>query len=212
MMAAVARARRTPRLDPEVRRRQILDATMRVAEGQGFGKLTIDAVAREAGITRPVVYDLFGDMDGLLAATLADAEGRALAGIAGALPVLAGGGSPDAVLSGAMRQFLEAVRADPATWRLILLAPQSAPPALRARVDTNRAALADRIAEVADWWATSVGAGDGVDRRMLARIVIAVCEDMARLVLEHPRKYTPTRVARAVEQVVRLTGAAGATA
>ena len=110
-----------------------------MAEVKGFGALSIDAVAREAGITRPVVYDLFGDLRGLLAATLADAERRALATVQDVLPEPRGERSPEVVLADAFRRFLEAVRSDPMTWRLILLAPQGAPPrSARACAGTGR--------------------------------------------------------------------------
>lgn len=171
---------------------------------RGFGALSIDAVAREAGITRPVVYDLFGDLRGLLAATLADAERRALATVQDVLPQPRGEGSPEIVLADAFRRFLEAVRSDPMTWRLILLAPQGAPPQIRESVRQNRTAVAERVTELVDWGLGLIDASPEIDRAVLARLLIAAGEDMARLVLEHPRRYTPSRIARAVRDIALL--------
>ena len=67
------RPARTPRLPPEERRRQLLDAALEVLAEEGFDALTVEAVARRAGLTRPVIYDQFGDLDGLLLA-LVDRE------------------------------------------------------------------------------------------------------------------------------------------
>jgi AcrR family transcriptional regulator len=195
---------RTPRLAPEARRRQIIDATLKVAESEGFAALTIDAVASEAGITRPVIYDLFGDLRGLLAATLADAESRALTTLAAALPDPIEGARPDLLLAEAFRVFLHAVRRDPLTWRLILLPPQGAPPQIRARVDQNRAELAGRVSRLVAWGLGRIAAPEAIDPDVLARLLIAAGEDLARLVLEHPRRYTPSRIARAIEQLASL--------
>ena len=106
-----ARVTRTPRLAPEIRRRQIIDATLRVAEKSGFSELTVDAIAAAAGITRPVVYDLFGDLKGLLAATLEDAMQRAMAAVDSAIPAEIPSAPPEDVLTAALLTFLEAVRA-----------------------------------------------------------------------------------------------------
>jgi AcrR family transcriptional regulator len=45
----------TPRLTAEARREQILDATKAIAAVRGFHAVSIEAVARQAGITRPIV-------------------------------------------------------------------------------------------------------------------------------------------------------------
>ncbi len=62
--------RRAPRTPSAERRRQLLDtAEQLVAEG-GTDALRMDAVARAAGVTRPVVYEHFADRDALLVALL----------------------------------------------------------------------------------------------------------------------------------------------
>src|SRR5437763_9979153 len=67
---------RTPRLAPEIRREQLLDAALDVLTEGGFDAVTVEAVARRAGVTRPVVYNMFGDLNGLMV-TLIDREERA---------------------------------------------------------------------------------------------------------------------------------------
>ena len=50
------------------RREQLLDATKAIVARRGFHVVSIEAVAREAGITRPIVYGHFNDLPGLLEA------------------------------------------------------------------------------------------------------------------------------------------------
>ena len=52
------------RLPAAARREQILDATKAIAAQRGFHAVSIDAVARAAGISRPIVYDHFHDLAG----------------------------------------------------------------------------------------------------------------------------------------------------
>ncbi|MDQ3936824.1 MAG: TetR/AcrR family transcriptional regulator [Actinomycetota bacterium] len=115
----------------EQRREQLLDVTKAIVDRSGFHAVSIEAVARAAGITRPVVYGHFADLNALLEA-LVDREGeRALAQLAKVLPTdLAEGDAREKLLAG-MRGYLEAVQADPATWRLVLMPPEGAPARMR---------------------------------------------------------------------------------
>ncbi len=50
------------------RREQLLDAAKAIVVADGFHAVSIEAVARAAGITRPIVYGHFRDLGGLLEA------------------------------------------------------------------------------------------------------------------------------------------------
>src|SRR5436305_1045996 len=76
----------TPRLPVEQRREQLLDAALRVIGRDGYSGVSIDAIAREAGVTRPVVYGAFERLEPLLYALLDRSEQRALAQLMAALP------------------------------------------------------------------------------------------------------------------------------
>ena len=91
------------------RREQLLDVTRALAWERGFHRLSIEGVASAAGISRPIVYQHFGDLPGLLARRRR-ARGRAgHAQLAALLPTdLAD--DPREQLLGALRAFLEAVR------------------------------------------------------------------------------------------------------
>src|SRR4051812_25670681 len=119
------------------RREQILDVTKDIVEASGFHAVSIDRVAREAGVTRPVVYTHFGDLDGLLNALVDRGNQGTLEALSRIVPTP--GGRPDDVLLDSLRRFLETVRDDPVTWRLALLPPESAPALLGERIGRDRA-------------------------------------------------------------------------
>jgi TetR/AcrR family transcriptional repressor of nem operon len=84
----VARVRR--RLAPEIRRAAILDAATRLILSRGVGGLTMEDVAREAGIAKGTVY-LYFDSVGGLTAELRNRYAQTLLGEVG--PLLSTGGS-----------------------------------------------------------------------------------------------------------------------
>lgn len=185
------------------RREQILDETKSLARAQGFHKVTIDGVARAAGITRPVVYQHFGDLGGLLNA-LVDREGeRAANQLADLLPRDLTAGDPRELLLGALRAFLEAVHADPTTWRLVLMPAEGTPEVLRERFVRERAAVTDQLA-AAVGPAFSLGpSGASPDPELTARVLQALSEELARLTLEDPRRYSVERLLEYADWALR---------
>ena len=77
--AAAPRRRYAPRLPPEQRREQLVDAALSVILEQGYGGVSMEAVARTAGVTRPVVYDHFPNLGRLLHALIQREEQYAIA-------------------------------------------------------------------------------------------------------------------------------------
>src|SRR4051794_2326180 len=152
----MATAHTTARMTGQARREQILDVTEGIVESDGLHAVSIDRVAREAGITRPVVYTHFGDLHGLLTALVDRGNRRTLEALAQIVPTP--GGKPRDVLTGSLRRFLETVRDDPATWRLALLPPESAPAMLAERIARDRSNVVRALATVVEPW---LGGGGG---------------------------------------------------
>jgi AcrR family transcriptional regulator len=174
------------------RREQLLDMTKELVGEQGFHGVSIDAVAKRAGISRPVIYGHFGDLQGLLEAML-EREGRgALQQLAEVLPAEAADVEPRQALRSALRGYLEAVRADPVTWRLVLMPPEGAPGLLRDRINEGRDAV---IAALAQYVARSGAPGaQSPDPELTARLLSAVADESARLLLTDPRRYSIDRL------------------
>jgi AcrR family transcriptional regulator len=201
--AVPSRLPRSPRLAPELRRRQIIDATLRVADRRGFSALTVDAIAREAGITRPVVYDLFGELDGLLQATLRDTLEQTLNAVEELLPPQPPDARPEDVVHDVLLRFLTVVGEEPQLWRLVLLPTRGAPAGIRAGVERNRTEVLARAVPLVKWGLREL-AVSGIDPVVIARLLMATGEDMARLTLEGPDRYPPGRIAGAVRGLTRL--------
>lgn len=174
------------------RREQLLDVTKAIVAERGFHAVSIEAVAREAGITRPIVYGHFDDLPGLLEA-LVEREGmRALTQLATVLPADLGEGDPRELLLAALRAYLEAVQSDPVTWRLVLMPPEGAPDVLRERITEGRAAVVTQLATAAR---PGLRPGrESPDPELTARTLSAAADEAARLLLTDPRRYPPERL------------------
>jgi AcrR family transcriptional regulator len=174
------------------RREQLLDVTKEIVGEQGFHAVSIEAVARRAGITRPIVYAHFGELSQLLEAMLEREGQRALSQLAEILPTDPEQGDPRELLLAALRGYLEAVQADPVTWRLVLVPPEGAPELLRERVEEGREAV---IAALATVVAPGIAPGSGTpDPDLTARLLSAVADEAARLMLSDPEEYPIERL------------------
>ncbi|MEJ7876349.1 MAG: TetR/AcrR family transcriptional regulator [Solirubrobacterales bacterium] len=197
---------RSPRLSGPERREQILDATKQLAGERGFHGISIDAVARRAGITRPVVYGHFSDLAGLLRA-LVDREGeRAVGQLMGLIPNEIDPANPGRVLLGSLRAFLEAVADDPFTWRLVLVPAEGTPEILRERAIQIRAAVTQQLAVVVPQALADPSGPPSPDPELTALTLQAVSEEGARLILESPGEFSIDRVMRHAEWMLGLLG------
>ena len=185
-------SRTTVRLPAGERRAQLLDVTKAMVAEQGFHAVSIEAVAREAGVSRPIVYGHFGDLPGLLEALVLRETARALRQLEDVLPGDLGAGDASALLLASLRGYLEAVHADPATWRLVLMPPEGAPALLRDRLAQGRAAV---VAQLADAARPGLGrGGPSPDPELTARTLSAVADEAARLLLTDPARYPVHRL------------------
>ena len=71
---------------PELRREQLLDAALSVIVDHGYSGVSIEAVARTAGVTRPVIYDHFPNLGRMLYALVEREERIAVAQLEHVVP------------------------------------------------------------------------------------------------------------------------------
>jgi AcrR family transcriptional regulator len=126
-----------PRMPAAERREQLLDAALDVIGEHGYGGVTMEAIARRAGVTKPVVYDIFANRGELLMALLGREEARALSLLAEVLPDADSQEAPDTLVVDGFRAFLESVAANPTTWRLIVLPAEGTKPVAGQRSSTS---------------------------------------------------------------------------
>ena len=179
------------RMSAAERREQLLDVTKAIVGEQGFHAVTIEAVARRAGITRPVVYGHFSDLGGLLEALIEREAERALAQLGTIVPADLAAGEPRDLLLAALRGYLEAAEADPDTWRLVLMPPEGAPASLREHIARGRDAV---IAQLAGAMGPGLPGRDTPDPELTARMLSTISDETVRLLLTDPEHYPIERL------------------
>ena len=193
-----------PRLPPEERREQLIDAALGLIVERGYAGVSIEAVARVAGVTRPVVYDHFPNLGRLLHALVEREERYALAQLEEVVPSDPGDASPPELLERGVRHFLEAVISRPDTWRIILLPIEGTPTIIRDQVETNRARMQDRIVHLVKWAFQHPEFPHDLDVELTAQAIRNLSEEAGRMVLTDPEHHTPDRYIKFVASVVGL--------
>lgn len=189
------------RVPADVRRAQLLDAALTVIVRDGYEKVSIDAIAREAGVTRPVVYGVFDGLSDLLSALLDRQQAHAMNQLT---PLLLAGFEEDSEaieqLPAVIRAVAGAIVEDPDTWRPILLAPQGTPEAVRQRIDADREA----VRQVLESMIAAIFAARNLqpDVEVLSHALVAVLEHFARILLEQPELFEIERLVSSVEVVL----------
>jgi AcrR family transcriptional regulator len=195
-------------MPPEQRREQLIDAALSVILEQGYGGVSIEAIARAAGVTRPVIYDHFPNL-GTLLHTLVEREERySREQLERVVPDDPGDSDPVEVLAGSVRRFLDAVTDRPTTWRIILLPLDGTPAIVRQHVETHRAKILERIERLVHWAINRNELPSDLDVELTARAIRDLGEEAGRMVLTDPKRYSPDRYERFVQTVMRLLSTA----
>jgi len=184
---------RAAHLGPERRRPLVLDAAFDLLLEHGYEGTSMDAIARAAGVTKPVVYDCFPSKEELFKALLRREEERVLGAVQAALPDVGDVADVEAVLTGGLTAFLRAVAASPQAYRLIFLGEGGANAAVARRIQRGRQIQVDAIAELARPWLADRRQGPELEAtaRLLGEVVVAIAEAGARALLSEPERWTP---------------------
>lgn len=112
---------------PDDMRELVLEATLRAVASQGLGRLTVDDIAREAGVSRQTVYRYFGSRDGVIRATIVREEQVLLHRLDAAVQ---GHDEPLPALQAALLEALDAAAEHPLLRRLLDTEPEALLPYL----------------------------------------------------------------------------------
>lgn len=198
-----SRARRSyaPRLPTDERRRQLLDAALAVADRDGLWAVSMEAVAREADVTKPVVYGLFANADELLAALVEREQGRAYRRILDALPPDEKIDDPVEVAELGLLAIFQSARENAATWKLLLAYDQLPDDARRTTLDVRDQLIATvtGLVELAN---ESRESGP-IDPELTGNLLVGGGEMGVRLILREPDRFSDERMAGFVRELVR---------
>jgi AcrR family transcriptional regulator len=195
------RRKRAAHLGPERRRPEVLDAALKLFLVSGYDGTSMQAVADEAGVTKPVVYACFNSKDELFRALLAREEERIVGEIQGAFSN-ADLSDPETTLVEGFTGFLRAVDHSPDVYRLIFLGEGGGNAAVAHRIQRGREEQVRRLSELAKGWFESDGNGKRseaeIERtaRLLGNSIAGLAESGARLLLSGEGDWTPATLGR----------------
>src|SRR5688500_12120811 len=161
----------------------------------------MESVAKQAEVTKPVLYDQFANRGELISALLEREAQRATEQVIAALPTDFATRSPDDAFADAVRVFVHAVVEAPDRWRLVLLPPEGTPHEFRAQVELVRTGVLAQIEDLAALGLKELGGLDDLDSALLGHAMLALAEMSGRLVLTDPEKFTPDRLVAFVTRI-----------
>jgi AcrR family transcriptional regulator len=177
---------RGPRRDRDERRAELLDAAERAVRRIG-PQASMDELAAEAGVTKPILYSHFGDKAGLVTALAERVAGRLNAAVIGELAMpREPAQAPREVVAATIAAFCTFIESEPALYRFLVQTAIHQPRGSGTRVAGDiskeiavslgsglRRAGADSGA--AELWATAIvgmtiaGAGWWLERRSMSK-------------------------------------------
>ncbi len=190
------------------RREQLLDAPLAIIDRDGYDGVTVDAIAKQAGVTRPVVYGAYDGLAPLLSALLDRQQQRAVGQLFAALPLDAldalenpdspgrPGPSPITLVDRGASALHAMVLADPVTWRAILQSPANVPDVVRERIEGDRERVREVVGELV------AGVLPGADHEVLSHAVLALLEHFGRLVLAEPDRFPAERLTATARDLI----------
>jgi AcrR family transcriptional regulator len=164
------------RVPRDVRRRQLVELAEELFAERGFARTSMDELARRAGVTKPVIYELFESKDGLFRACVDRAIERMADSIVKAFRSET---EPEARLRAGGLAFLRFARDNRVAWDLMAMQGRFAAQAQAVRRDQAQL-IRSLMEEIAP---------QGTDPRELEAVAYAVnsaYEGAAHWMWEHP--------------------------
>lgn len=187
-MAPVAR-----RMKAADRRENLLDHALSIVTAEAFTALTMERLAREAGVTRAVVYAQFPSLDEAILALVDRETHRALASLTQmgeALRPTSAAQALNALIAGT----LSMIDASPKTWHVMLNPPDGGPPVLKARIEAGRAFARMALATYLQQHLFAPLNIACTDAELTDYVTHLVIEDFARQHLRDPVRFNAQRL------------------
>jgi AcrR family transcriptional regulator len=181
-----ATRKRVPRAERE---QQMLEAADRVFARRGYEVASMDEIAAEVGVTKPMLYAYFGSKEGLYLASVQ----RAGEMLAQRLRDSAEGGPAERLESG-LRAFFSFVDERRASWAVLYREATTGSGPVAARVASLRRAVAATVSQLL---AEMAGRGaDGLEPEPIAHALVGAGESLANWWLDHPEEHIDDMTSR----------------
>ncbi|MDQ7905494.1 TetR/AcrR family transcriptional regulator [Phytohabitans sp. ZYX-F-186] len=186
MLARVTAVSGTPtfkRLPRAVREQQMLDSAVRVFSRRGFHAASMDEIAEDAGISKPMVYAYLGTKEELFVACLQREGTRLLEAIAAEV---VGADTPDQQLWRGLRAFFTVVGAHRDGWAVLYRQARGQQPFAGASAE-----MRERMVEVVAMMLGRALAAQGREVRdtelqVMAYALVGASESLADWLADHP--------------------------
>ncbi|GAA4463552.1 TetR/AcrR family transcriptional regulator [Phytohabitans houttuyneae] len=186
MLARVTAVSGTPtfkRLPRAVREQQMLDSAVRVFSRRGFHAASMDEIAEDAGISKPMVYAYLGTKEELFVACLEREGTRLMEAIAAEV---VGADTPDQQLWRGLRAFFTFVGAYRDGWAVLYRQARGQQPFAGASAE-----MRERMVEVVAMMLGRALAAEGrevrdTDLEVVAYALVGASESLADWLADHP--------------------------
>jgi AcrR family transcriptional regulator len=167
--------RRLPRVERE---HQALETARIMFAERGFAAVTMDEIAAEVGVTKPLLYAYFGNKEGLYLACMEPAAEALVDTVAAAVAATE---TPGAAMRAGVHAFFIFVDADRSAWKVLFdeTLPAGAEPARRAAEQRERLAELVAAAEL-ERVPAERRAASRVEIEALAAAMLGAAEALAR--------------------------------
>ncbi|HEY7484216.1 MAG TPA: helix-turn-helix domain-containing protein [Streptosporangiaceae bacterium] len=188
--AGAAKRRRMSRADRE---RQMLDVAERAFAERGYHAVSMDDIAEQVGVTKPMLYEYFGSKDGLLLACIARCRAELYERTRAAM---AGATDPKDVFWRGLLAYFEFIDVHAQAYAVLAHEPMAGggpstggrndtalPAATAEAVEATRRQQVDLIAPLLNTYAPDAPAPTA---EAYAEIIIGACERLGLWRLRHP--------------------------
>jgi AcrR family transcriptional regulator len=173
---------RVPRAERE---QTMLDAASRMFAAHGFHDASMDAVAAEADISKPMLYNYFGSKEGLYAACVHRSSRALLERMRSAAPAAAS--ARDRLWAGTLA-FFDYVEDDRAGWVVLHKEASSGGGSPAAEIAASRSRIARMIVRLFEGVDAPKASLTPADREAVAHAFVGAGESLANWWLEHPEE------------------------
>jgi AcrR family transcriptional regulator len=188
------------RLPRAVREQQMLDAAVRVFSKHGFHAASMDEIAEQAGISKPMVYAYLGAKEDLFIACLRREAFRLIEAVTSAV---GGDLSPDEQLWRGLRAFFGFVGAHRDGWTVLYRQARGQEP-FSGEVAQMRARMAEAIAVLLGRAVAAVGQhASERDLEVMAYALVGASESLADWLADRPAE-DPERAATRMMNIAWL--------